>query len=90
MLPTDSTEPSTAGDAKLKTRGVIKMVENANEVEFYVDDVLQHTDHEVPFNWELDTTRGLHTLEVRAKNGNYDSIDLVDFYLFSLFEIKIL
>jgi hypothetical protein len=59
------------------------MVQNANKVEFYVDDELQHTDHEAPFTWELDTTRGLHSLEVRAKNGNYDSIDLVDFYLFS-------
>jgi hypothetical protein len=56
--------------------------ENTNEVEFYVDEVLQHTDYEVPFTWDLDTTRGLHTLEARAKNENYESIDLVDIYLF--------
>ena len=56
--------------------------ENTNEVEFYVDDVLEYTDDEAPFEWDLDTTRGLHTLETRASNGHNESIDLVDFHCF--------
>ena len=56
--------------------------ENTNKVEFYVDDVLQHTDDEAPFTWDLDVKRGLHTLKARASNGHNESIDLVDFYLF--------
>ena len=56
--------------------------ENTNEVEFYIDDILQYTDDEAPFEWDLDTTPGLHTLETRASNGSNESIDLVDFYCF--------
>jgi len=56
--------------------------ENTNKVEFYVDDVLQHSDDEAPFTWDLDVKRGLHTLKARASNGHNESIDLVDFYLF--------
>ena len=56
--------------------------ENTNKVEFYVDDVLKHTDDEAPFTWDLDVKLGLHTLEARATNGYNESIDLVDFYCF--------
>ena len=56
--------------------------ENSNRVEFYVDDVKQYIDDEAPFTWDLQATRGLHTLEVRAYNDNNMSIDLVDFYIF--------
>ena len=54
--------------------------ENANQVEFYIDNVKQHTDDEVPFTWDLQTTRGLHTLEVRAINDQNTSLDIIDIY----------
>ena len=75
--------PIQTASARIFGRLTIKVTaENTNEVEFYVDDALQHTDDEAPFTWDLDTTHGLHTLEARAKNEYNESIDLVDFYLF--------
>jgi len=55
--------------------------ENTNSIEFYIDNVKQHTDDEAPFTWDIQATRGLHTLEVRAYNDHNTSIDLVDFYV---------
>jgi len=42
--------------------------ENSDFVEFYVDGVLEYTDHTRPFNWTLDRNNfnGLHRLELRA------------------------
>jgi hypothetical protein len=58
--------------------------ENANSVEFFIDDVSQFVDTEAPFSWQLQTTHGLHTLKVKATNDhNNSSIDIVDFYLIS-------
>jgi hypothetical protein len=57
-------------------------VENAHTVEFYIDDVLQHTDPEAPFTWEIETTTGLHTLEVRAYNDENTALGVIDFYFF--------
>lgn len=54
--------------------------ENTDRVEFYVDDVLQNTDAEAPFSWELQASRGLHTLMVKAWNDQAASLALVDFY----------
>jgi hypothetical protein len=56
--------------------------ENTNRVEFYVDDVLYHTDNEEPFTWDLQATRGLHTLEIRASNDVNTSLGIIDFYAF--------
>ena len=56
--------------------------ENANSVEFFIDNVSQHIDDEVPFTWNLKTTKGLHTLEVRAYNDYNTSIDFTDVYVF--------
>jgi hypothetical protein len=55
--------------------------ENTNSVEFFVDDVSQYIDTEAPFSWELQASRGLHTLKVKATNGVNASIDIVDFYV---------
>jgi len=57
-------------------------VENTDIVEFYIDDVKKYIDDESPFTWDLQATRGFHTLEVRAYNDYNISLDLVDFYLF--------
>ena len=54
--------------------------ENTNMVEFYIDDVLIYTDNEPPFSWNLESTKGLHTLCVKAYNDNNMSIDIVDFF----------
>jgi hypothetical protein len=56
--------------------------ENTDSVEFYIDNVKQYTDDEAPFMWDLQTTRGLHTLEVRATNEYNTSLDLRDIYVF--------
>ena len=56
--------------------------ENTNRVEFYVDDELCYIDNEEPFTWDLQTTRGLHTLEIRASNDHNTSLGIIDFYTF--------
>ena len=56
--------------------------ENTNRVEFYVDYALHHIDDEAPFTWDLQATRGLHTLEIRASNDVNTSLDIIDFYAF--------
>jgi hypothetical protein len=68
--------PRILGNLEIKVTA-----ENTDIVEFYIDNVKQYTITENPFTWNLQTTRGLHTLEVRAINGNDISIDLVDLYL---------
>ena len=65
-------------------RGLIVQVKakNTNSVEFYIDNEFKYVDNEAPFEWDLQTTRGLHTLEVRAKNDENTSLGIIDFYLF--------
>jgi hypothetical protein len=56
--------------------------ENANSVEFFIDDVSQYVDTEAPFSWKLDATVGLHTLMVKATNDhNISSLDIQDIYV---------
>ena len=57
-------------------------VENTDRVEFYVDDELYQTDDEAPFSWDLEVSRGLHTLKIRALNDEHASLDVIDFYSF--------
>lgn len=57
-------------------------VENANSVEFFVDDVSKFIDEESPFSWNLVVTRGLHTLTARATtDDNIASVDILDIYV---------
>lgn len=56
-------------------------VENTDIVEFYIDDEKKFIDDDTPFTWDLQATRGFHTLEVRAYNADNMSINLVDFYI---------
>ena len=58
------------------------IAENTDCVEFYIDDEFQYIDDEAPFTWDLKTTHGLHTLEVRAKNDVNTSLGVIAFYLF--------
>lgn len=53
--------------------------ENTDKVEFYVDNELQFIDDEPPYNWNLQASRGLHTLEIKAYNNENISIDIIDF-----------
>jgi hypothetical protein len=56
--------------------------ENTNSVEFFIDDVSQAIDTETPFTWDLQASRGLHTLKVKATNDhNNSSIDVLDVYV---------
>ncbi len=55
--------------------------ENAVSVEFFVDNVSQALDTEAPFTWSMHTSRGLHTLEVKATDEHQNaSLAIVDFY----------
>jgi hypothetical protein len=56
--------------------------ENTNSVEFFIDNESKYTDYEAPFTWNLQATKGLHTLEVRAYNDYNTSIDITDIYVF--------
>lgn len=66
----------------LKNLRVEVTAENTNRVEFYIDNVKQYVDDVTPYTYDLQATRGLHTLEVRAINDHNTSIDLVDFFVF--------
>jgi hypothetical protein len=56
--------------------------ENANSVEFFIDDVSKYIDTEAPFSWDLEATHGLHTLTVRATNDdNISSLAIEDIYI---------
>lgn len=54
--------------------------ENTERVEFYIDNELQNIDNQEPFTLDLQTTQGLHTLEIRAFKGEKISKEIVDFY----------
>jgi hypothetical protein len=55
--------------------------EDATSVEFFIDNVSQFVDIEAPFTWKLETTKGLHTLMVKATNDqNFSSLDVQDIY----------
>ena len=74
-LPIQKASPRIFGELIVEVTA-----ENVNQVEFYIDNVKQHTDDEVPFTWDLQTTRGLHTLEIRAINDHNISVDIIDIY----------
>ena len=76
-LPIQEASPRILGDVSVDIS-----VENTRYVEFYIDDIKQHTDTEPPFSWALQASRGIHTLEVRALNENTASIDLIDVFVF--------
>jgi len=54
---------------------------NTNKVEFYLDGELQFIDEEPPYEWELDTTSGLHTVKTLAYNEKNMSKDIVDVFV---------
>ena len=60
---------------------VIVNVSNVNKVEFYLDDRLQFVDEDYPFEWNLVSCSGLHTLEVFAFDGDNISKDIIDIYI---------
>ena len=67
--------PRIIGDIKIDVT-----VENANLVEFYLDGINSFIDDEPPYEWNLETTSGLHTLTVKASNEYNTSLDIIDFY----------
>lgn len=67
--------PRIIGDLKIDMT-----VKNANLVEFYIDNKISFIDNEPPFEWNLETPKGLHSLTVKASNEYNTSIDIIDFY----------
>jgi parallel beta-helix repeat protein len=55
--------------------------DNTDYVEFYINGELAHTDNESPYEWDLEASTGLHTLEVFAYNQNYASTAIVDAHI---------
>lgn len=56
--------------------------ENTNSVEFFIDNVSTYIGTEAPFTWDLQATRGLHTLTVKATSSNTNSsLAMIDFYV---------
>ncbi len=75
--------PLQQAAARIIGKLTVKVVtENAERVEFLLDNISQHIDNDQPFTWDMHPSRGLHTLEVRATNaqGNI-SIDVEDIYV---------
>lgn len=54
---------------------------NTNKVEFYVDDEIQFTDEEAPYEWKLHAPHGSHTLEALAYNEHNTSKGIMDFFV---------
>ena len=67
--------PRIIGDIKINVTA-----ENAEKVEFFIDEVRTYIDYEKPYTWDLETIRGRHTLIVKAKNEHNTSMDIIDFY----------
>ena len=76
-LPIQASAPRIIGNLIVKT-----VTSNTNMVDFYVDDVLVFSDDEEPFEFVLDTTRGLHIIEAYAYNDFNVSKDIVDVFVF--------
>jgi hypothetical protein len=56
--------------------------DNADSVEFFIDDVSEFVDTEAPFTWDLQASRGLHTLTIKAVNDqNASSLGIEDIYV---------
>ncbi|MBN1861190.1 MAG: hypothetical protein JW840_06995 [Candidatus Thermoplasmatota archaeon] len=57
--------------------------ENTDSVTFSLDDTPQHIDTEAPYSWDLQASRGLHTLLITATNvHNVSSLAIQDIYVF--------
>ncbi len=54
---------------------------NTNKIEFYLDNKLKYVDEQQPYEWELQTSPGLHTIETIAYNNVNKSKDLIDIYV---------
>ena len=75
QLPIQQSAPRIYGDIMVEISS-----ENTERVEFYIDNEFQNTDNQEPFTFNLQTTQGLHTLEIRAFKGEKRSKEIVDFY----------
>jgi len=75
-LPIQTAAPRLIGKLNLKIEA-----ENTDSVDFYLDNTLVYTDSEEPYEWLINAPHGIHTVEVRAKNSNYISLGIIDFYV---------
>jgi len=75
-LPIQQAAPRIIGRTIVETQAT-----NTNKVEFYLDDELMYVDEEPPFEWELDVSFGLHTIETVAYNENNISKDVRDIFV---------
>ena len=54
---------------------------NTDRVEFYCDGEHVYTDEQEPFEWKINTSFGLHTIETYAYNQYNISKDIVDVFV---------
>jgi len=76
-IPIQAAAPRIFGRMLLETQ-----TSNTDYVEFYVDEELVHVDDQEPFEWQIDASFGLHTIETYAYNSDYLSKDIVDVFVF--------
>jgi hypothetical protein len=75
-LPIQAGAPRLIGDLTFKIDA-----ENTDSVDFYLDGLFVYTDYDEPFEWPIEASRGIHTLEARAKKSDNISLAIVDFYV---------
>jgi hypothetical protein len=56
---------------------------NTNKVEFYLDGKLESIDEEQPYEWNLRTSLGIHTIEIVAYNEKNVSKEIMDTFVLS-------
>ena len=84
-FPTKLTQLSFIQKRSPRIFGPVKVeidATNTDIVEFYLDGELEFVDEEQPFEWELDTSPGSHTIEVFAYNDHNTSKDILDVFVF--------
>ncbi|RLF56979.1 MAG: hypothetical protein DRN27_08675 [Thermoplasmata archaeon] len=75
-LPIQAAAPRIIGRMTVKVQA-----SNTQRVEFYCDGELMLTDDQEPYEWQLDTNFGLHTIETYAYNQYNISKDIVDIFV---------
>lgn len=75
-LPIQAAAPRIIGKMKVETQ-----TSNTERVEFYYDGTLAYIDNQEPYEWQLDASFGLHTIETYAYNQYNISKDIVDVFV---------
>lgn len=76
-LPVQAVAPRLFG-----SMDIVLNTANTDLVEFYVDGEFICADDQPPFDWHIDASFGLHTIETYAYNQQNVSYDIIDVFVF--------